>query len=123
MLPLGATINMNGTSLYQGVSALFIAQAFGIDLSFTAQLTIVLTATLAAIGTAGVPGAGLLMLIVVLEAVGIPAAGIALIMAPERLLDMIRTMVNISGDASVSVVVASTENALDGKVLKEHVND
>lgn len=123
VLPLGATINMNGTSLYQGVSALFIAQAFGIDLSFTAQLTIVLTATLAAIGTAGVPGAGLLMLIVVLEAVGIPAAGIALIMAPERLLDMIRTMVNISGDASVSVVVASTENALDGKVLKEHVND
>lgn len=123
VLPLGATINMNGTSLYQGVSAVFIAQALGLDLSISSQIMIVLTATLAAVGTAGVPGAGLVMLVVVLEAVGIPAAGIALIMAPERILDMIRTMVNISGDASVSVVVASTENALDEQILHEHVND
>ncbi len=123
VLPLGATINMNGTSLYQGVSAVFIAQALGLELSLTTQLTIVLTATLAAVGTAGVPGAGLVMLIIVLEAAGIPAAGIALIMAPERILDMIRTMVNITGDASVSVVVASTENELDQVVLKEHVDD
>ena len=112
VLPLGATINMNGTSLYQGVSAVFIAQAMGLDLTLSAQIMIVLTATLAAVGTAGVPGAGLVMLVIVLEAVGIPAAGIALIMAPERILDMIRTMVNITGDASVAVVVASTEGAL-----------
>ena len=112
VLPLGATINMNGTSLYQGVSAVFIAQAMGLDLSLSQQLMIVLTATLAAVGTAGVPGAGLVMLVIVLEAAGIPAAGIALIMAPERILDMIRTMVNITGDASVAVVVASTEGGL-----------
>lgn len=123
VLPLGATINMNGTSLYQGVSALFIAQALGLELSISSQLMIVLTATLAAVGTAGVPGAGLVMLVIVLEAVGIPAAGIALIMAPERILDMVRTMVNITGDASVSVVVASTENALDVEFMKKHAND
>lgn len=120
VLPLGATINMNGTSLYQGVTAIFIAQALGLELSLSAQLTIVLTATLAAVGTAGVPGAGMVMLVVVLEAVGIPTAGIALIMAPERILDMIRTMVNITGDASVAVVVASTENALDVDYAHEH---
>jgi proton glutamate symport protein len=123
VLPLGATINMNGTSLYQGVSAIFIAQALGLELSISSQLMIVLTATLAAVGTAGVPGAGLVMLVVVLEAVGIPAAGIALIMAPERILDMIRTMVNISGDAAVSVVVASTEEALDHSVLEKNVDN
>ncbi|MEM9390556.1 MAG: dicarboxylate/amino acid:cation symporter [Bacteroidota bacterium] len=113
VLPLGATINMNGTSLYQGVSAIFIAQALGLELSLSSQIMIVMTATLAAVGTAGVPGAGLVMLVIVLEAVGIPAAGIALIMAPERILDMVRTMVNITGDASVAVVVASTEGELD----------
>lgn len=123
VLPLGATINMNGTSLYQGVSAIFIAQAMGLELSLSSQLMIVLTATLAAVGTAGVPGAGLVMLVIVLEAVGIPAAGIALIMAPERILDMIRTMVNITGDASVSVVVASTEGALDVEFSKKHAGD
>jgi len=123
VLPLGATINMNGTSLYQGVSAIFIAQAMGLELSLTSQIMIVLTATLAAVGTAGVPGAGLVMLVIVLEAVGIPAAGIALIMAPERILDMIRTMVNITGDASVSVVVASTENALNSEISKKYAND
>ncbi|MFT4737042.1 MAG: proton glutamate symport protein [Paraglaciecola sp.] len=122
VLPLGATINMNGTSLYQGVSAIFIAQALGLELTLSSQLMIVLTATLAAVGTAGVPGAGLVMLVVVLEAVGIPAAGIALIMAPERILDMIRTMVNITGDAAVSVVVASTEQALDHNVLAENID-
>ena len=113
VLPLGATINMNGTSLYQGISAVFIAQAMGLEMSVSSQITIVLTATLAAVGTAGVPGAGLVMLVIVLEAVGIPAAGIALIMAPERILDMVRTMVNITGDASTTVVVASTEGKLD----------
>jgi Na+/H+-dicarboxylate symporter len=123
VLPLGATINMNGTSLYQGVSAVFIAQAMGLDLSISAQLMIVLTATLAAVGTAGVPGAGLVMLVIVLEAAGIPAAGIALIMAPERILDMIRTMVNITGDASVSVVVASTEGELDVEFSNKHAGD
>jgi len=123
VLPLGATINMNGTSLYQGVSAVFIAQAMGLEMDLTSQLIIVLTATLAAIGTAGVPGAGLVMLVIVLEAVGIPAAGIALIMAPERILDMIRTMVNITGDASVAVVVASTENELDESVAKHASNE
>jgi Na+/H+-dicarboxylate symporter len=119
VLPLKATINMNGTSLYQGVSAVFIAQALGLDLSIASQIMIVLTATLAAVGTAGVPGAGMVMLVVVLEAVGIPAAGIALIMAPERLLDMVRTMVNITGDAAVAVVVASTEGELDQEFMKE----
>ena len=123
VLPLGATINMNGTSLYQGVSAVFIAQAMGLDLTISSQIMIVLTATLAAVGTAGVPGAGLVMLVIVLEAVGIPAAGIALIMAPERILDMIRTMVNITGDASVAVVVAATEGALDVEFSKEHAGD
>ena len=123
VLPLGATINMNGTSLYQGVSAIFIAQAMGLDLPISSQLMIVLTATLAAVGTAGVPGAGLVMLVIVLEAVGIPAAGIALIMAPERILDMIRTMVNITGDASVAVVVASTEGELDVEFGKKHAGE
>ena len=123
VLPLGATINMNGTSLYQGVTAVFIAQALGLNLSISSQIMIVLTATLAAVGTAGVPGAGMVMLVVVLEAVGIPTAGIALIMAPERILDMIRTMVNITGDASVSVVVASTEGKLDADFARKHAGE
>lgn len=112
VLPLGATINMNGTSLYQGVAAVFIAQALGLDLSIGSQIMIVLTATLAAVGSAGVPGAGMVMLVIVLESVGIPTAGIALIVAPDRILDMIRTMVNLTGDATVAVVVASTEGEL-----------
>ena len=112
VLPLGATINMNGTSLYQGVAAVFIAQALGLNLSLGAQVMIVVTATLAAVGSAGVPGAGMVMLVIVLESVGIPTAGIALIIAPDRILDMVRTMVNLTGDASVAVVVASTENEL-----------
>lgn len=121
VLPLGATINMDGTSLYQGVAAVFIAQALGMDLSLTQQLTIVLTATLASIGSAGVPGAGLIMLIIVLESIGVPAAGIALIIAPDRILDMFRTVINITGDATVCAVVASTEGELpDGLIRKSN---
>ena len=106
VLPLGATINMDGTSLYQAVATVFIAQAFGIPLDWGDQLTIVLTATLASIGSAGVPGAGMVMLVVVLESVGLDPAGIALIMAVDRILDMARTVVNVSGDAMVAVLVA-----------------
>jgi len=106
VLPLGATINMDGTSLYQAVATVFIAQAFGVPLDFGDQLTIVLTATLASIGSAGVPGAGMVMLVVVLESVGLDPAGIALIMAVDRILDMARTVVNVSGDAMVAVLVA-----------------
>ena len=121
VLPLGATINMDGTSLYQGVAAVFIAQALGMDLTLTQQLTIVLTATLASIGSAGVPGAGLIMLIIVLESIGVPAAGIALIIAPDRILDMFRTVINVTGDATVCAVVASTEGELpDGLIRKSN---
>lgn len=121
VLPLGATVNMDGTSLYQGVAAVFIAQALGMELTLTQQLTIVLTATLASIGSAGVPGAGLIMLIIVLESIGVPAAGIALIIAPDRILDMFRTVVNVTGDATVCAVVASTEGELpDGLIRKSN---
>jgi Na+/H+-dicarboxylate symporter len=119
VLPLGATINMNGTSLYQSVAAVFIAQALGMDLTFSQQVMIVLTSTLAAIGSAGVPGAGLIMLIVVLESIGVPAAGIALIMAPDRILDMFRTVVNVTGDVVVTTVVASTEGELPEGLLRK----
>jgi Na+/H+-dicarboxylate symporter len=112
VLPVGATINMDGTSLYQAVAAVFIAQAVGMDLSIAQQLTIVLTATLASIGAAGVPGAGIIMLVIVLQAVDVPVEGIALILGVDRLLDMIRTAVNITGDAAVAVAVASSENKL-----------
>jgi Na+/H+-dicarboxylate symporter len=121
VLPLGATVNMDGTSLYQGVAAVFIAQALGMDLSLAQQLMIVLTATLASIGSAGVPGAGLIMLIIVLESIGVPAAGIALIIAPDRILDMFRTVVNVTGDATVCTIVASTEGELpDGLIRKSN---
>lgn len=109
VLPLGATVNMDGTALYQGVAAVFIAQVFQIDLSFTAQLTIVLTATLASVGAAGVPGAGMVTLALVLTTAGIPELGLALILGIDRLLDMFRTMVNVTGDAAVAVVVATAE--------------
>ena len=112
VLPLGATVNMDGTSLYQGVAAVFIAQALGLDLTLTDQIMILLTALLASIGSAGVPGAGMVMLIIVLEAINIPAAGIALILAPDRLLDMFRTAVNVTGDCTVTMVVASGEKAI-----------
>jgi proton glutamate symport protein len=118
VLPLGATINMDGTSLYQGVAAVFIAQALGLDLTISQQLTIVLTATLASIGSAGVPGAGLIMLVIVLESIGVPAAGIALIIAPDRILDMFRTVVNVTGDATVCATVASTEGELPSGLIR-----
>tara|TARA_B100001540_G_C15813745_1_gene645950 strand:+ start:1199 stop:2482 length:1284 start_codon:yes stop_codon:yes gene_type:complete len=113
VLPLGATINMDGTSLYQAVAAVFISQAFGYDLSLSAQLTIVLTATLASIGAAAVPGAGMVMLVIVLSAIGIDPEGIALIFAVDRILDMLRTVVNVTGDATVATVVASSEGQLN----------
>lgn len=109
MLPLGSTVNMDGTSLYQAVAAVFIARALGLDLTFTDQLAIILTATLASIGTAGVPGAGIVMLVIVLKAVDVPVEGIALILGVGRILDMIRTVVNISSDAAVSLAVNSME--------------
>ncbi len=112
VLPLGATINMDGTALYQGVASVFIAQVFGIDLNLMQQLTIVLTATLASIGTAPVPGVGIIMLIIVLKSVGIPEEGIALILGVDRILDMCRTITNITGDAAVAVAVASTEGEI-----------
>jgi Na+/H+-dicarboxylate symporter len=112
VLPLGATINMDGTSLYQAVGAVFIAQAYGIPLDLPAQLTIVLTATLASIGAAAVPGAGMVMLVIVLGAIGVPVEGLALIFGVDRILDMMRTVVNVTGDATVATVVASTEGQL-----------
>ena len=112
VLPIGATINMDGTSLYQAVAAVFIAQAFGIDLSFAAQLGIIVTATLASIGSAAIPGAGMVMLVIVLAQAGIPEAGLALIFAIDRPLDMCRTTVNLTGDAAVAMIVAKTEGKL-----------
>jgi Na+/H+-dicarboxylate symporter len=112
VLPIGATINMDGTSLYQAVAAVFIAQAFGIDLSLGAQLGIILTATLASIGAAAVPGAGMVMLVIVLGQAGIPEAGLALIFAIDRPLDMCRTVVNVTGDSAVSMMVAKSVGKL-----------
>jgi Na+/H+-dicarboxylate symporter len=119
VLPLGATINMDGTALYQGVCVLFIAQFFGYDLSIAQQLTIILTATLASIGTAGVPGAGLIMLTMVVTSVGMPVEGIALIAGIDRILDMIRTSVNVTGDASAAVVVNAIEEKREVKITNE----
>tara|TARA_B100000900_G_C20598086_1_gene724286 strand:+ start:1513 stop:2790 length:1278 start_codon:yes stop_codon:yes gene_type:complete len=113
VLPLGATINMDGTSLYQAVAAVFIAQVFGIDLDISQQLTIVLTATLASIGAAAVPGAGMVMLVIVLGAINVPAEGLALIFGVDRILDMLRTVVNVTGDATIATVVASSENQIN----------
>jgi Na+/H+-dicarboxylate symporter len=112
VLPLGATINMDGTALYQGVCALFIAQAYGLPLGIGAQLSIILTATLASIGTAGVPGAGLIMLTLVLTAVGLPVEGVALVAGIDAVLDMARTAINVTGDSCVAAVVAKTEGEL-----------
>ncbi len=112
-VPLGATINMDGTAIMQGVATVFIAQSYGIDIGVTGYLMVVLTATLASIGTAGVPGAGLIMLAMVLNQVGLPVEGIALIIGVDRILDMVRTAVNVTGDATVSCIVAKSENRLD----------
>ena len=113
VLPLGATINMDGTALYQAVAAVFIAQTLGMELGIGAQLTIILTAVLASIGTAAVPGAGIIMLVIILEAVGVPSEGIALILGVDRILDMMRTTINVTGDATVAVIIASTEDQLN----------
>jgi Na+/H+-dicarboxylate symporter len=121
VLPLGATINMDGTALYQSVAAVFIAQALGMDLSIYQQLMIVLTATLASIGSAGVPGAGMVMLVIVLEAINVPTAGIALIVGIDRILDMCRTVVNITGDLVVSVVIAQSEHQFKEKNISNEL--
>ena len=115
VLPLGATINMDGTAIYQGVCAIFIASCYGISLSFPQMLTIVLTATLASIGTAGVPGAGMVMLAMVLQSVGLPVEGIALVAGIDRIFDMGRTTVNITGDASCAVIVSAMERRKQAK--------
>ncbi|KKC98895.1 MULTISPECIES: dicarboxylate/amino acid:cation symporter [Photobacterium] len=116
VLPLGATINMDGTALYQGVAALFVAQAFGINLEFADYVAIVMTATLASIGTAGVPGAGLIMLSLVLTTVGLPMEGLAIVAGIDRILDMARTTVNVCGDLMVAVLVGRSEDELDTEV-------
>ncbi|MBP1681082.1 MAG: sodium:dicarboxylate symporter [Proteobacteria bacterium] len=119
VLPLGATINMDGTAIYQGICAVFVAQAFGVDLTFANYMTIILTATLASIGTAGVPGAGLIMLSLVLTSVNLPLEGIAIIAGIDRILDMARTTVNITGDAMTAVIVAKGEGELDEKIYNQ----
>lgn len=113
VLPLGATINMDGTALYQAVASVFIAQALGMDLTIAAQATIVLTAVLASIGTAAVPGAGIIMLVIILEAINVPSEGIALILGVDRILDMLRTVTNVTGDATVATIIAASENQLE----------
>jgi len=117
-IPLGATINMDGTAIMQGVATGFIAQAYGIDLLPIDYLMVVVTATLASIGTAGVPGVGLIMLAMVLRQVNLPVEGIALVLGVDRLLDMVRTAVNITGDAAVSCIVAASEGQLSREVLR-----
>lgn len=119
VLPIGATINMDGTSLYQAVAAVFIAQAFGMDLSLGTQMGIIATATLASIGSAAVPGAGMVMLVIVLAQAGIPEAGLALIFAVDRPLDMCRTTVNVTGDAAVSLMVAKSVDMMGPPNVKE----
>lgn len=118
VLPIGATVNMDGTSLYQAVAAVFIAQAFGMELGLDKQLNIVITATLASIGSAAVPGAGMVMLVIVLGAIGVPEAGLALIFAVDRLLDMCRTTVNVTGDAAVAMLVGKSVGKLGPPAVK-----
>ncbi|KZZ45570.1 sodium:dicarboxylate symporter, partial [Thalassolituus sp. HI0120] len=115
-VPLGATINMDGTAIMQGVATVFIAQAFNLDLAMTDYLLVIVTAMLASIGTAGVPGVGLVTLAMVLQQVGLPVEGIALIIGVDRILDMIRTAVNVTGDAMVSVTVANSDKGIDKNV-------
>ncbi len=119
VLPIGATVNMDGTSLYQGVAAVFIAQAFGIDLTLGDQVSIIVTATLASIGSAAVPSAGMIMLVIVLGAIGVPAAGLALIFAVDRPLDMLRTVVNVTGDATVSLLVGKSLGKIGPPQVRE----
>lgn len=119
VLPLGATINMDGTAIYQGVCAVFIATCFGIDLTISQMITIVLTATLASIGTAGVPGAGMVMLAMVLQSVGLPVEGIALVAGVDRIFDMGRTVVNITGDASCAIIVSKLEEKKEARKARK----
>jgi Na+/H+-dicarboxylate symporter len=112
VLPIGATVNMDGTSLYQAIAVVFLAQLHSVDLTFGQQMTIVLTATLASIGSAAVPSAGLIMLIIVLQSVGLNPAWIAIIFPVDRILDMCRTVVNVTGDATVSSIIAASEGEL-----------
>jgi len=118
-IPLGATINMDGTAIMQGVATVFIANVYNIDLSMADYLAVILTATLASIGTAGVPGVGLIMLAMVLNQVGLPVEGIALIIGVDRLLDMMRTAVNVTGDAAATVIIAKSEGALDQDIYNK----
>ena len=118
-VPLGATINMDGTAIMQGVATVFIANVYAVDLTVTDYLMVVLTATLASIGTAAVPGVGLIMLTMVLNQVGLPVEGIALIIGVDRLLDMMRTACNVTGDCTVSCIVARSEGALDESVFAD----
>ena len=113
VLPLGATVNMNGTGIYHGVSTIFIAQVYGIELGLAGLVTVVITATLASIGAAGVPGIGFITLTIVLQALGIPLEGLAMILGVERILDMTRTAVNVTGDSAASIWVAHTEGELN----------
>ncbi|HHB92616.1 MAG TPA: dicarboxylate/amino acid:cation symporter [Thioploca sp.] len=115
-IPLGATINMDGTAIMQGVATVFIANVYGIDLTMSDYLMVILTATLASIGTAGVPGVGLIMLAMVLNQVGLPVEGIALIIGVDRLLDMMRTAINVTGDAAATVIIAKSENGLNKEI-------
>lgn len=119
VLPLGATINMDGTAIYQGVCAVFIATCYGINLTFAQMLTIVLTATLASIGTAGVPGSGMIMLAMVLQSVGLPVEGIALVAGVDRIFDMGRTVVNITGDAACTIIVSKLEEKKELKAARK----
>ena len=118
-VPLGATINMDGTAIMQGVATVFIAQAYGIGLGVEGYLTVILTATLASIGTAAVPGVGLVMLVMVLNQVGLPVEGIGLIIGVDRLLDMLRTATNVTGDAMVTTVIADSEGMLNKEVYSD----
>lgn len=118
-LPLGATINMDGTAIMQGVATVFIAQAFNVDIGLIGYLTVILTATLASVGTAGVPGVGLITLAMVLQQVGLPVEGIALILGVDRLLDMIRTAVNVAGDSMVTVIIANYEKLLNRELFTD----
>ena len=120
-VPLGATVNMDGTAIMQGIATVFIAQAYNIDLTTIDYLMVILTATLASIGTAGVPGVGLIMLAMVLEQVGLPVEGIALIIGVDRLLDMTRTVVNVCGDSMVSCVVAKPEGEFDKEIFDRKI--
>ncbi|NLY50122.1 MAG: dicarboxylate/amino acid:cation symporter, partial [Firmicutes bacterium] len=119
VLPLGATINMDGTALYQGICALFIAQVYGISMGITHYVAIILTATLASIGTAGVPGAGMIMLTMVLNAAGLPLDGILLIAGIDRVLDMARTCINVTGDGAGAVIIAATEEHIKALLARK----